>query len=628
MQNKREPKPGRAERRARREAVPQAVRFRRRIRRAGLLLTTMALGIAGRLFYLSQGGGASIAAGETHGSYVVTLGKTRGVIYDTNGKPLVDADSRYVAAVMPGADTAAQYAALAPHVTDTDSLSTKLSGRRPFTVEVDADTIAAEGVIVAKVATRYRDDSVAPHIIGYVNSDGKPVTGIEKALDPELSKGDGEVQAVFAVDALGRPLAGVAPTLRTKGGAGEGGVVLTLDRDIQIFTQQAAQKYLKTGAAVVMDISTGDVLAAASVPTFSQNNVGASVNAENSPLLNRLFSAYDLGSIFKISLCAEALENGISPDMTVNCTGSINISGRVFKCQKTSGHGVQNMEQGLSNSCNPYFITLGRMLGGDKILTMATRLGFGASVELAPGYKPAAGILPTAQELKIPAALANFSIGQGNFMATPVQVARMICAVAGGGVMPSPRLYKGTGDASGHVADAWSSGESKRVFTESIARQIQQFLISTVDVGTGKAAKPKVGGAGGKTGTAQTGWKVDGKTIDQAWFAGFYPADNPRYAIVVLSEAGESGGASAGPVFKDIADHLAPYCGFTTEPPAVSSSSSASSSPKTSSSQAASSKTASSQTSSSKAPSSSGASSSASASHEVSSGLSASGAQE
>ncbi|MDR3643508.1 MAG: penicillin-binding transpeptidase domain-containing protein, partial [Clostridia bacterium] len=402
---------------------------------------------------------------------------------------------------------------------------------------------------------------VAPHVIGYVNSDGDGVSGIEKAYDSLLKEAGGTITASFAVDALGRTLQGLSAEVNEEKGSGSG-VVLTLDKDIQAFTQQAALKYLKSGAAVVMDVKTGDILALSSVPEFSQNDVAAAISAANSPLIDRAFSAYDLGSVFKISLCAEAIESNIPTSMTVDCTGKIDVSGRIFRCEKLSGHGVEDMEQGLSNSCNIYFITLGRLLGGDKILDMAKRLGFGSTLELAPGLKPSAGVLPTAQQMKIPAALANFSLGQGNFMATPIQVARMISAVANDGLLPQARLVKGIVGADGKMTAIYAGTEPQSVFSSAISGELQQFLINTVDVGTGMPAKPDIGGAGGKTGTAQTGWVKNGKAIDEAWFAGFYPAQNPRYAIIVVSEAGKAGGTSAGPVFKQIADHLAPYCGL------------------------------------------------------------------
>jgi len=100
------------------------------------------------------------------------------------------------------------------------------------------------------------------------------------------------------------------------------------------------------------------------------------------------------------------------------------------------------------------------------------------------------------------------------------------------------------------------------VISTQIANTVKSFMIKTVDQGTGMPAKPAYGGAGGKTSTAQTGWVQDGKNVNQAWFAGFYPAQSPKYAIVAICENGTAGGADAGPVFKYIANSLAPSCGY------------------------------------------------------------------
>ncbi|HEX2937617.1 MAG TPA: penicillin-binding transpeptidase domain-containing protein [Ruminiclostridium sp.] len=192
---------------------------------------------------------------------------------------------------------------------------------------------------------------------------------------------------------------------------------------------------------------------------------------------------------------------------------------------------------------------------------MAKRLGFGRQTVFAPGLSADAGTLPTSTELKAPAAVANFSMGEGNLMVTPVQVACMVSMVANGGMLPTARLVKGIYDGDKMVTD-YPGAVAGRVISADIAQQIKAFMIKTVNEGTGLPAKPVYGGAGGKTATAETGWLKDGKTINQAWFAGFYPADSPKYAIVAMCENGKAGGADAGPVFKYIADGLAPTCGY------------------------------------------------------------------
>jgi penicillin-binding protein 2 len=526
-----------------------------------IILLLAMCGILVRLYYLSNSNN-DIQTSNTHGSLNIKLTTQRGTIYDTKMNPLTNLNDQYIAAVAPAKNVAPQLAALIPHVQDEQSVLTRMQKGNPFIVKVDSKIIVCDGITIADVKQRYSDNSIAPHIIGYTDNAGIGVSGIEKAYEDVLKKGGGDLTASFKVDALGRTLQGLPCAITNSSGNINNGVVLTLDKDIQEYTQQAATKYLKSGAVIVMDPYTGDILSAVSVPYFNQNNLALSINGANSPMMNRIFASYDLGSTFKICLTAAALETGISPTMTVNCSGKIDVSGKEFKCEKEAGHGVLDMVGALSASCNIYYITLGQMLGGDKILSMASKLGFGQTQSLAPGLTPAAGILPTVNGLKIPAALANFSMGQGSFMATPVQVARMLSAVINNGKLPTPRLVKGIVGENKQFISQNNTVAPKSVFSASTAQQISQFLIQTVDSGTGAPARPSIGGAGGKTSTAQSGWLKDGKIINQAWFAGFYPANNPKYVIVVIAEDGKSGGASAGPVFKDIANNLAQYCGF------------------------------------------------------------------
>jgi penicillin-binding protein 2 len=519
-------------------------------------------GMLVRLYYLSNINNDIAQTVDTHGTYSIKLATQRGTIYDTNMLPITNQNIQFIAAISPAKNPAPQLAALIPNVFDEQSVLTRMQQGNPFAVKVKSQDIKSDGITVVSVKQRYSDTPLASNIIGYLDSEGNGVAGIEKAYNDVLKKDGGDLTAIFKVDAMGRTLQGLPCAVSNTTGSVNSGVVLTLDKRIQEYTQQAATKYLKSGAAIVMDPYTGDILSAVSVPYFSQNNLSQSINATNSPMLNRIFSSYDLGSTFKICLTAEALETGINPAMTVDCTGKIDVSGKVFNCEKLTGHGVLNMAAALSASCNIYYITLGQMLGGDKILSMASKLGFGQTQSLAPGLTPSAGVLPTANALKIPAALANFSIGQGEFMATPIQVARMLSAVVNDGKLPTPRLVKGFVDENKNFTSQNNTVTPEQVFSSSTAKQIQQFLIQTVDVGTGTPAKPAVGGAGGKTSTAQSGWLKNGKIINEAWFAGFYPADNPKYVIVVIAEDGKSGGASAGPVFKSIADNLAQYCNF------------------------------------------------------------------
>ncbi|MFT9078195.1 peptidoglycan D,D-transpeptidase FtsI family protein [Ethanoligenens sp.] len=519
-----------------------------------------------RLVRLAQPDSAISQAAQTHGSYNLKLGVERGTIYDTNLNSLVNTQSAYIAVVRPQKNPSTQFAALSPHVADWDDLKKKLSTRLPFSIRVNTPNLKAPGVLVVRMDQRYSGSDIAPQLIGYLDSSGNGAAGLEKSYNAVLAQNTQTLYADFPVDATGRSLTGLPPEIRQEGESHTGGIVLTIDRDIQQAAQKAADKYLKAGAVVVMDPKTGDILASVSNPSFNQNNLAAALKGTNSPMLNRAFTAFNVGSVFKINVAAAALESGVSANFSVQDNGSIVVAGRTFHDENTSGYGLMDMATGMSNSSNIYYITLGQKIGAETVLNMAQRLGFGHTYELALGLLPSAGNLPSSSELDIPAALANFSIGQGTFMATPIQVARMVSAVAAGGLLPMPRLVKASVDKNRQITRTYSNATPDRVFSASTANQLQQFLITTVKEGTGRPAAPVYGGAGGKTSTAQTGWVENGKAMNQTWFAGFYPAENPRYVIAAMMQNGTAGGTDAGPVFKYIADSLAPKLGYPAVP--------------------------------------------------------------
>ena len=526
------------------------------------LMLLLLIGLIMRLFWLSASDNPYKETAETHGNYVLKVTTTRGTIYDSSMNPLVNNENAYYAAVMPDKKNApALLNALSPYVLNLDNFIAKMKGNLPFSIKISSPNIQSPKVKVIRTYQRYSSSSVAPQVVGYINSDGTGVTGIEKSYDSLLKSYSQTINADYAVDAMGKSLEGVPVDISVQGKSCSGGVELTLNSYIQNLAQKAADKYLQAGAVVVMDVKNGDILACVSNPGFNQNDIAGALKGKDSPMLNRAFTAYNLGSVFKIAVTAAALQSGISPNFTYTCTGLINVSGKDFHCHYLPGHGTEDMKLALANSCNPYYITLGQKTGADKILAMAKSLGFGSSSELAPGLKTDDGILPSSEKLKLPAALANFSMGEGDFMATPVQVACMVCAVANDGLLPTPRLVKATVDEKKQVHEI-PGAVPDRVFSKDIASTIRSFMIYTVDSGTGSPAKPAFGGAGGKTATAETGWLKDGKLINQAWFAGFYPAQNPQYAVVAMLENGAAGGSDAGPVFKYIADGIAPTLGY------------------------------------------------------------------
>lgn len=513
-----------------------------------IMLTVGAL----RVFSISTGEAYTQAARQ-NGSYTLTVTQGRGSIYDCNLQHLTNFPDGYKAAVTADPQTTTAFS----QVLSDDQMQTmldRIGEGKPFVQKVE-EYIPGTKALFFPNLTRYRqEDPLCPHIIGYVDGDGQGVEGIEAAYDDWLSKAQGKSKVTFSVNAVGETLAGVEPKVEDTMANVNSGVMLTIDRDIQDIAQKAAKQYLEKGAVVVLDVRTGAIRASVSLPDFDPDDVQDALSDEDAPLLNRTTSAYNVGSVFKLVTAAAALENGVSPDRIYDCTGSVDIHGVIFDCYHQRTHGIQNMEGALAQSCNAYYITLGQEIGAKKLLDMAVKMGFGSGITLCDGMQSAAGTLPAMDTLKMPAALANFSFGQGELMATPYQVASMVQCIASGGTLAKPYLVEGLVDSSGQLTEPTQQAEPVQVLSGETCDALRLMMAAPVEYGTGTGAKPTIGGAGGKTATAETGIMVDGKFVNQTWFAGYFPYDNPQYAVAVLAEDSPKGSETSTPTFRAIAD--------------------------------------------------------------------------
>ena len=336
----------------------------------------------------------------------------------------------------------------------------------------------------------------------------------------------------------------------------ESGVITTLDIDIQTITENAFRKSgYKKGAAVVMDIKSGDILACASFPEFDPQDLAASLENEDSPFINRAFSAYSVGSIFKLVTASAALESGISEDFSYTCDGSIDIDGQVFNCHKWGGHGEISMEEAMVSSCNPYFIALSETLSPKILHDTAKKLGFGEGFEFADGIYSKSGYLPSERELSVKAEKGNFSFGQGKLTATPLQICRLTCAIANNGIMPQTRLINSLRDENGNKT-AVDPTKSERVMPCLTAQKLKRYMVEVVNAQNSYSRSELVSCAG-KTSTAQTGkYDRNGRESLNCWFTGFFPTTSPQYAVTILVEDGISGNVTCGTLFKDIAENI------------------------------------------------------------------------
>ena len=507
-------------------------------------------GVIIRVIYIGTGE-ISKEAAAMQSQRVISLGKSRAGIFDRNLYPLVNKSLERRLLIFP--DMLDVSSVL--EFSDRDELAKAFQQFEPTVIDSEGKIIEGEGIYNFSYYKRYGEKTLAPHIIGYMNG-GKGASGIEKGYDSFLDENSAETKVRYYTDGTGRILPGEEVELFEEEVYENCGVVLTLDSEIQRITEKVLEESLEKGAAVVMDIKTGEILASASVPDFEPADIASYLDAENSPFINRAFTAYSVGSTWKLLVAAAALEEGILPDRVYNCAGSIEVGGRTYKCHWEAGHGEINMEKALEISCNPYFIDLALEIGGEVILDMAKNLGFGVPADFGESFSSGGGNLPSSEELLSKTVLASFAFGQGSLLATPVQMASLVSAIANGGNSVTPKLVLGTYDKNGAYSKTPEYSKNP-VMSKKTAETLKKMMINVVENGSGANAKPKDSSAGGKTASAQTGqYNSDGKEIIHAWFVGFYPAENPKYAVAVFAEGMDSGGDFAAPVFKKICEKI------------------------------------------------------------------------
>jgi penicillin-binding protein 2 len=555
--------------------------------------------IIGQLWYLQVlEGGNFLDASDKNRIRIRPVAAPRGIVFDRNGVPLVDNRPTFTLSLIPRElprDDEARAAVLGRlaallrlsyeeldesivRVPPDSFLPVRV--RRGLTLEdmakVEEWKLELPGVIVEVEPQRtYPSSRFAAHLLGYVREasdeqlkqgryrrgDMVGQSGLERLLDEYLRGRDGGER--IEVDAMGRPVRVVQQTEPHPGAQ----VITTVDRRIQEAAEAAMEG--KAGAVVVMDPRNGDVLALVSTPAFEIDRFTGTIDRAawlrvvqdpEHPLLNRaLQSQYAPGSVFKMVVAAAGLQEGtITPLDRVHCTGDFHLGTWTFKDWKEGGHGTVDLHRGIAQSCNIYFYQAGLKIGGAAITKYARAFGLGqpTGVDL-PGEK--LGLIPQAKVRRGRTAwtageVINISIGQGQVLVTPMQVARFMAALANGGVLWKPRLvqrverpekgvvWNDPGKVTGHVE-----------LSPVVWAFLRQSMWAVVNDGTGVAARIPGLDIAGKTGTAQTiaNSKAD-KGQDHAWFAAFAPLRDPEVVVVVLVERGGKGGQVAAPIARKI----------------------------------------------------------------------------
>jgi penicillin-binding protein 2 len=288
----------------------------------------------------------------------------------------------------------------------------------------------------------------------------------------------------------------------------------------------------------------------------------------NIPLLPRAFrSAYPPGSVFKVAVGFAALESGVRSDDEFDCMQALQIGNTVFHNWKKTDRGPLNFVEAFTESCDTWFYQAGIKVGAEPILDWAQRLGFGAKAGI-PLRGEVEGRVPNDQYMKathgrklLNGDIANLSIGQGDCLTTPLQMAQAMAIVGNGGTFYQTRLVQQVQTVDNEIVTAFQVRAKKTLnASPDTMAQMRTAMINVVNGGNGTAHQAGLDNVdvAGKTGTAQWGPKTKERTA--AWFAGFVPAERPLYAFAAVYEgdvgANVHGGSHAAPLIAVILKDL------------------------------------------------------------------------
>ena len=485
----------------------------------------------------------------------ISIAESRGAIYDRNGELLVNTKKQIYAAVIPSANVMSQIDNLLTSV-DKSLIRKNLERGLPAVYPVGGISGNTPEIKYITTFKRYEENQPAAHLIGYISPEEKKgVSGLEKSFDQLLSSHSGRISVSFGVDGTGKALIGEGITINDENYNSPAGLMLTLDKRLQGIVENALDIYdIEMGAAVVLKAETSEILALASRPVFDPSNPSVSLKAENAPFLNRALMAYSVGSIFKPVVAAAAIENGISESFEHDCVGYVQIGSNRFRCHNRSGHGVLDMAGAIANSCNTYFIELSKQVGAEKVYAMANASDSAGKLSFPTVLYPPRAVCPMrlnfsprARKLQL---LVRASCLPRPFRLPPCMPQSPTAAITGSPMCSCPCLTTTVRSTPTICLRPRQDYEGKH------RQKLISLLKETVDNGNGSAAKPGLCHRGGKTATAQTGQYENGKELLVTWFAGFFPAEEPEYVIVIMKERGSASTKDCTPVFKYIADMI------------------------------------------------------------------------
>lgn len=434
--------------------------------------------------------------------------------------------------------------------------------------------------IVEAVKRYYPMGAFASHVIGSTNDDNNGMSGIELYYDQYLNGTDG--RWIKNTDASGRNLTnGIEKYYAAENGYN---IIMTIDEVIQHYVESALEQVVADtdadrAMAIVMEPSTGYVLAMGSYPDFDLNDPRTplfeseqqlvanmtdeeKVNYWNAMWRNPLINdTYEPGSPFKLITTGIALEEGLtSVDEGFYCGGELTIAGQPLKCHRWPGsHGAQTLAQGVANSCNPVFVTLAQRIGIDLFYEYLGYYGFTGTTGI--DYPGEASSILQAKNSAGPVGLSTISYGQG-IACTPIQLITALSSYGNEGKMMQPRLVRALTDDDGNVIESFEPTVVRQVASEQTSSEICQMMEGVVNEGGGNAAYLPGYRVGGKTGTAQKA--VNGRYTDFTYssFFAMAPMDDPQVAVLVIVDSPKGvhyGNLTAGPGVKSILSSTLKY---------------------------------------------------------------------
>jgi len=445
---------------------------------------------------------------------------------------------------------------------------------------VDENKIA--GVhLVADTKRYYPYGSLAAQVIGFVGDENTGLYGLESYYEKEL-----EGQSGLVISSKDQAENDMLYTYEQYFAAKNGSdLTLTLDTTIQYYLEKGIESMVdKFSAAngasgIVMDAKTGGILAMASYPNYDLNDFltvsdqtlqerierGESTVADMQLLQWRnkaLNDTYEPGSTFKILTLSAALEEGVvDKTTTVNCGGSVNISGYTIHCSNKNGHGLQTLVQSVGNSCNPAFINYGLRIGSEKFYEYMRSFGLMNTTGIDLGGE-AVGVF-AADSSFTQLDLACYAFGQ-NFTVTPLALIAAQAACVNGGYLHTPYLVERIADSDGNVTYRHDDTPVRQVISEQTSATVRECLEYVVASGTGKNGQVAGYRIGGKTGTADKGQTGDVVVS----FLCFAPADDPQVIMLITMDTPSratgtyvSGGNMVAPTASTVMAEILPYLG-------------------------------------------------------------------